>query len=141
MELDHEVKLLLVLLLIFSLAVTAILAALFTTHNVPTVGLIKTVGLKVDESNIDWGMLYPGNSTSKTIHVTNNGTLSELLIITTLNWQPNQVQNYMTLSSPQNLTVINRQQLIIVTLTLTISPAIQNITNFSFDVFLTGVQQ
>lgn len=103
-------------------------------HNV---GTIKTIGVTCDTTSIDWGLIDPGGSKDYTVHVRNPGTAPVTLTFGTSNWNPATAQSYMTLTWNYTGNQITSAW-VPVRFTLAVSPTVQNITSFSFDITIIG---
>lgn len=111
-------------------------------------GIIRTMGVgaygDISCSSsvlfVDWGTVEPGSMKNKTIYLRNEGNVAVTLFLYADNWNPSEVSNYMTLSWDYNNRTIDPLEVVQTTLTLSTSPAIEGITNFSFDIFI-GVNE
>jgi hypothetical protein len=113
-----------------------------------SVGNIKALGVGVywdsgcsqPVSSIDWGMVEPGAVKNVTIYIRNEGNAPITLSLQTSNWNPPNAADYISLSWNYNGQTINANQVIAVTLTLSISTNIQGITSFSFDIIISAIE-
>ena len=118
------------------------------TRTISNTGNVAAVGVGVfwdsgctnAVSSIDWGALEPGAATDVTIYVKNEGSIVVVLSMTTDNWNPASASSYMTLSWNRENYVLNSGSIVSAVLTLSISSGISGITNFSFDVTVTGTE-
>jgi len=88
-------------------------------------------------SNIDWGTMDPGESKTKTVYVKNETGKPDCFLVNIypLNIVPPEFAQYMTLTSDWLMfTLLQRNQIHALNLTLAISSSIHGITSFSFDV-------
>ena len=116
------------------------------TKTVPAAGTLSSVnvGVYVNEdclqncTSIDWGNLSPGGSTTRTIYVRNTGKFDVVLSLSTAGWMPPDASAYFTLSWNRADFVLNPDTSVLATLTLVVSPSVENITSFSFNVVITG---
>ena len=92
-------------------------------------------------TSIKWGILSPGDTKTITLYTRNEDNTSLVLTITTINWNPNNANQFLTLSCKQNNTTIEPQKTIKIQLTLQVSPNIKGIKDFSFDVVFEGKDQ
>jgi hypothetical protein len=83
---------------------------------------------------IDWGTIQPGSTVNVTVFVKNEGNQAISLNITAENWSPIETTSYMTFSSNYMGQTINVREILQVTLSLTTSSNIEEITSFSFDI-------
>jgi hypothetical protein len=102
------------------------------------IAVYRDSGCTTKVSNVPWGTLTPGSIGSYTIYVRNEGSIPLSLFFGTANWSPSNAANYMTLSSNYGGQTIAPNQVILVTLRLTVSQSISDISTFSFDIVLTG---
>ena len=122
--------------------------ALNSTQIVPSGGTITAVNVGVytnsactnNCTSIDWGTLSPGGSTTKTIYVKNTGTIPVTLSMTTANWSPSNANNFLTITWNRGNYVLAPGSSVSTVLTLTASPSAGSITNFSFDIVITGTE-
>jgi hypothetical protein len=145
----------LVLAIITMLLLTVILSGLIivgvsslyqTSSTISSVGTFKAIGIGVywDEAlasrvdTINWGALEPGTQKSFTIYIRNEGNIPLTLSISTSNWNPAAVSNYLTLTWSYGGQVINVATTAAVTLTLAVSESITGIYSFGFDITAVG---
>jgi len=105
------------------------------------VGVYWNSGCTNVTSTVSWGILSPGNSKNITLYVKNEGSVSVKLSLVAQNWNPTNAPNYMGLSWNCEGQIVNSGSVITATLTLSVSSGISEITNFSFDIVITGVEQ
>jgi hypothetical protein len=128
--------------------VVSALGALVATRTISNYGNVSAVGVGVywDSSctnmvlSIDWGALEPGASVDKTIYIKNEGSLTVLLGMTTDNWDPASALSYISLSWNRENYELNSGSIIQAVLTLSVSSSVSEITNFSFDIIITGTE-
>ncbi len=131
----------------------SVLAAdlLASSQRIQTSGSIaKTVNIGVysdsactqNLTNINWGSLAIGGSTTQTIWIKNLGNTRVRLNMTTDNWSSATARSYISLSWNVEGTTLNAASSVQATLTLTVSTAIAGtgITSFSFDIIITGTE-
>jgi hypothetical protein len=137
-----------ILAIVMVAMVTSVLGALVTTRKISNTGNIKATGVGVYSdssctnpvSSIDWGLLEPGSSKQYTIYVKNEGNVKLKLSVSVSNWNPQSASNYLTLSWNRENYVLNAGSSVSATLTLSVSSSISGITNFSFDIIITGTE-
>jgi len=91
-------------------------------------------------SSIDWGTLEPGLSKDITIHIRNEENEPLFLVLWTTNWNPSKSSKYMDLKWNYSARQIDPDEVLQITLTLSISRHIEGISNFSFDMVIRGSQ-
>jgi archaellum component FlaG (FlaF/FlaG flagellin family) len=119
---------------------------LSVNQTVPSSGIVTTVNVGVYQeyactnnlTSIDWGTLSPGDSTTQTIYIKNIGTQPITITMTKTNWNPTAANGPITLSWSPNDTTLNVGQVATATLTLDVSESISGITDFSFNIVITG---
>jgi uncharacterized repeat protein (TIGR01451 family) len=122
------------------------LGTLVATRTVSNTGSITAVGVGVYTSSacntalttITWGTLNPGNVTTYTMYVKNTGNVPVTLNMTVSNWNPSSASSYITLTWNQQNTVLPASQVATAVLTLSVSSSISGVSNFSFNVTITG---
>ena len=92
-------------------------------------------------NNINWGALTPGNSINQTIYLRNSGNKPITIFMTTENWSPINASTYLTLNWDKENTNLNPGQVTPASLTLTSESDINSLTDFNFDIIITGVEQ
>jgi hypothetical protein len=104
------------------------------------VAVYRDSGCTTKVSSVPWGSLTPGSTGSYSIYVRNEGSIPLSLFVDTANWSPSNAANYMILSSNYGGQTIEPNQVIQVTLRLTVFQSISGISTFSFDIVLTGTE-
>ena len=126
------------------IGVWALQSGMFRIRNHATV---KTVGVEVywdsaltqPVTEIDWGYLEPGENKTVRIYIKSISNVPSMLAMRTENWQPPEAEGYIGLSWSYNGIVLNPNDVLPVDLTLSVSPEISGVTNFSFDIVITAV--
>lgn len=135
-------------LFVFALmALATCVAALLTSETtVPSVGTVKTVGVRAFwdvnytsiVTEIDWGLVEPGYQVNATIYLRNEGNAPITLSLHTENWNPSNASNYITLGWDYTNQTVDPGTVNNVNLILVVSSNVTGITNFSFDIIITG---
>jgi len=123
-----------------------IFGLLTRTATVGSTGVVKSVGVGVywdsnctnQVKNITWGLAERGTSVNKTVYMRNEGNAEISLSLETMNWSPANASSYITLSWNYTGGKIQQDEVATVTLTLSVSPGTSGITNYSFDILITG---
>lgn len=110
------------------------------------IGSIKAVGVGVywDSScsdlvsSIDWGLVGSGATKNVAVYIMNEGSAPVTLSLETENWSPSNALDYMSLTWDYGGQVISVDGVVQVTLSLSVSEAIEGITDFSFDIVILG---
>jgi len=91
-------------------------------------------------TSINWGTLSPGQSKNVVVYVKNTGTVALTLALSTDGWSPAGAATYLALTWNYGGVQIQPNQVLAVTLTLTVSESIEGITDFSFTIYIAGTQ-
>lgn len=90
-------------------------------------------------TSLNWGTLMPGTSVTRTVYIRNQATMPmDSLSFSTKNYKPYLAQAYLSLEATPSTSTLNRNQAAKVNLTLTASPLIKFVNDFSFDVVVTA---
>jgi len=139
--------------LIIALAVAFLLGSVSTfavmewsqrVHNVARVkvvgvGIYKDINFTVSVTEIDWGIIEPGESKNFSAYIVNESNVPLTLTMRTENWSPLNASSFMTLSWDYNGTQIGVGGSVPVTLTLQVAQTVSGIESFSFDIVIVGV--
>lgn len=117
-----------------------------TSSTISSVGTFKAIGVGVYWDNsltnrvteINWGLLEPGDKKSFTIYISNEGNAPLTLSMSTSNWNPSSAVNYLTLTWSNTGQTINAGVTAQLTLTLTVSESVSGINSFNFDIIAVG---
>lgn len=113
---------------------------------IPNSATIGTIGVEAywDQecttpvTNLQWGILYLGDVKTSTFFLKNSGTQDEVLSMFVDAWQPVAAETYISLTWNRQETILPALTVINATFTLQVSPSIQDITNFSFNINIIG---
>ena len=92
-------------------------------------------------SSIDWGLIQADSNNTITVYIKNEGNSAASLSLETSNWTPSIALRYMSLNWNYSGQVLSEDQVIPLEITLTISPTIYGITNFSFIIIITASER
>lgn len=92
--------------------------------------------LEIDKSFIDWETLYPDSNGTEVISIKNAIPHSQTLSLATSAWNPANASDFLTLSWNYSGAALSSEMP--VELTLTVSPYIEGIENFTFNIIITG---
>lgn len=92
-------------------------------------------------NNIDWGILTPGDSITQTIYLKNSGNKPTTLYMNTKNWLPTNASYYLSLIWDKENSKLDPDQITLASLTLISEPEMESITDFDFDIIITGVEE
>lgn len=121
---------------------------LFGFRTVDSVGKVSGIGVGVykeaacinNVTEIDWGFMEPGASRGYTVYIRNEGNLPMTLNMTVNEWIPASATTYMTLSWNVEGNHVNPQAVVQAVLTLSVSPSVSGITDFSFEITIMGIE-
>ena len=124
----------------------AVTGDLFGSISLSNLGTVKAIGVRVywDSScgdlvgSIDWGLVEPGTTKNVTIYIGNEGSVPVTLSLALDNWSPSNAPDYISLTWDYGDQVISVDGVVQVTLSLSVSAAIEGITGFSFDIVIIG---
>jgi hypothetical protein len=117
---------------------------MFTLHST---GVVKGIGVGIywdsactnRVTSIDWGLAEPGTTQNKTSYIKNEGNANVTLTLQTSNWSPTSAATYISLGWTYAGQTISVNQVVQVTLRLTIASNVTGITTFSFDITISAV--
>ena len=90
-------------------------------------------------TSIDWGELSPGGTATKTIYIKNTGNKPLVLQGKADNWNPTEAKGPIVVGWNRENDSIDSGQTLQAVLTLSVSPTISGITDFSVDIVITGL--
>lgn len=90
-------------------------------------------------NSLNWGFIDPNSNNNLTINVRNECNSAVSLRLTSANWIPSNASNYMSLSWNYSGQILKPNEVIPIKLTLTVSPTICEITDFSLETIITTV--
>lgn len=107
---------------------------------------VKTIGVEVywnkryskKVTNINWGSRRPRTVKKRTIYIRNEGVTDCTLALKTKNWAPRSASQHIFLDWNAEGKRLSPSEVVEATLTLNVSPRIREITNFSFNIVITG---
>jgi hypothetical protein len=140
------ITLMLLTVILSRLIIVGVSSLYQTSSTISSVGTFKAIGIGIywDDAltsrvdTINWGALEPGTQKSFTIYIRNEGNMPLTLSISTSNWNPAAVSNYLTLTWSYSGQVINAATTAVLTLTLAVSESITGIYSFGFDITAVG---
>lgn len=128
---------------------TLISGVVISSQSISSGGVITSLNVEIFNdnnctqpcNNIAWGSLTPGDSINQTIYIKNCGNKPITVIMTTENWSPTNASSYLTLSWDKENSNLNPNQIIQASLILTAESDITSITEFDFDIIITGIEE
>jgi len=91
-------------------------------------------------SSINWGTISPGGTATYTVYVKNTGTVALTLTFTTGSWSPASASTYFTLTWSYTGSQINSNAVVPITFTLSLSQSVTGVSDFQFQITITGTQ-
>jgi len=121
---------------------------IFGSRTINNAGNVNTIGVGVywealcanEVSTINWNYVEPGSTQNTTIYIRNEGTIPMTLNMTTSNWSSLQASAYIMLNWNREGNQVNPNAVLETVLTLTVSSNVTEISSFSFDITITGIQ-
>ena len=117
---------------------------LLTTNTVTNVSAVDSYGVGVywnqtcreteKVKNITWGDLSPGSLKNIPVYIRNEEKEPMFLRKNTTNWDPVNASKYMTLLWDYSGRRMNPGEVLQITLTLSVSPDVEGISSFRFDI-------
>jgi hypothetical protein len=104
------------------------------------VGVFKDSSCASPCEYIDWGTLTPGSTEKYDVYVLNKDVVPIYLIMSTANWSSSQASYYLTLRWNYAGQRIDPGDVLQLTLALSVSPSIKDVSEFSFDILIAGSQ-
>jgi len=119
---------------------------LVTSESVRTSGILATANLGVYSdsactqslSAIDWGLVTPGATVSRTVYVKNLGTAQVTLSLSASSWNPAAANGPVSMSWNRQEAALTSGQVTSATLMLSVSSGVSGFTSFSVDAVITG---
>jgi len=135
-----------VLALVVSALILSTFLLLMTTKTVTNVSAVEGNGVGVywDSSctnevlSIGWGTLTPGSMKDIVVYIRNEVEEPIYLILNTTNWNPLKASDYLALKWDYSGQRMNPDEILQITLTLSVSNYIEGISSFSFDIIING---
>ena len=102
------------------------------------VGMYQDPALTVPLTEINWGVLEPGEEKNYTAYIENDSNVPITLVLTTDNWSAGNASNFIALTWDYDGQLLGVDGFVEVTFTLAVDPAISGIDAFSFDIVIVG---
>jgi hypothetical protein len=121
-------------------------AALQWTARIPTtaqlkllgVGVYKDVSFTIPVTEIDWGMVEPGENKTYSVYIKNESNVPITLTMYTEGWNPSEAASSIMLTWDCDGSRIDVDTSIGATFTLTVGPATSGFRSFSFTAVIVG---
>ena len=113
----------------------------------PNIGIYEDSNCTSSLSYINWGSLEPGMARNVTMYIRNEGTGGTSLSLSTTNWQPANISDYMNLTWTHGGRALLPHEVFTVTLTLWSSASpdfaeyliAYDVRDFSFDIVINAI--
>ena len=123
-----------------------VVSSLQTNKTIGSSGSIRAIGVGVYSDSgcttplksLNWGTISPNSTQNIMCYVKNTGNTTLTLSMSASNWNPANCTKFMTISWNLQNATLNAGQNKQAAFTLAVSPSIQGITNFSFNVTIIG---
>jgi hypothetical protein len=102
------------------------------------IGIYQNFACTTELTTVPWGTLQPGGSQQVVCYIKNEGSSPTTLSLQTDNWTPGTATNYLSLDWDYNGASLNADDVVTVTLTLSVDSGITGITTFGFDIIIAG---
>ncbi len=102
------------------------------------IGVYSNLACSSALTSLPWGTLSPGESSSITCYIKNEGNTETSLSLAVDNWSSTAAQTYLNVDWDYNEAAISPDQIVAVILTLSVDSNIQGVDTFSFDVTIIG---
>ena len=127
--------------------ILSVSAAVYYSITVQSRGKIKGIGVgiyanaeaSIVVSEIDWGILEPGESKNVTVYIKNEGNVVANLTMYTEAWTPPEAEESIQLTWDYDGTPLGISDIRCVTFTLLIDASIIGINDFSFDIIVMAI--
>jgi hypothetical protein len=153
MQLKRAALIPLIALIFTAIALSAVTAGvLIAQQNVPAQGHLASgittntvnVGVFIDPqattlcTDIDFGNLNSGNIVTKTLYIKNTGNITETLSMTVTDWNPPTATSSIFLTWDQENAKLQAGAIVPATLTLNIAADTGDISDFNFNIVISG---
>ena len=102
------------------------------------IGAYSNLACTTPQTSISWGALEKGDSTTVTIYIRNEGDSPLTLSLSTSDWNPPSIDDYLTLSWNYNNQPINPNAVVQINLTLSVDPDAPAVSNFGVNLLIVG---
>jgi uncharacterized repeat protein (TIGR01451 family) len=102
------------------------------------VGVYEDISCTIPVSEINWGMLEPGQTVNLTVYIRNEGNTAINLTIYSEDWSPANASNFIAFTCDYDGRQLSANDLVIVNFALSVSSEIHDIDTFSFSIVIAG---
>lgn len=90
---------------------------------------------------IDWGFIDPGETLNRTFYIQNKGNYPHVILtMNVTDWVPEIAESYLNMTWTMENIVIDKDSIYPFTLSLSCAPDVQNFTDYSNDIWITGTK-
>ena len=136
------------LLLVATITVATVVSSGVVQRRIPSTGKVFIVSLGVDVfwdpecsnqvSEVDWGVLEPGDMKNVSVYVKNTGNKALILSMNTTDWAPATAETYIAVAWDAEGAQLSEGGVLKVSITLSVSTGVSGITDFQFSIVITG---
>jgi hypothetical protein len=102
------------------------------------IGIYSDAAASIPCSSIDWGALNPGSAITRTIYIKNLSAADQTLTLSTSGWSPSSAPNVLTLTWNKEGSRLAAASTTAATFTLTVAQNPVGVTNFNFNIIISG---
>jgi hypothetical protein len=108
------------------------------TTNTVNLALFSDANASVPLSNVEWGSISAGTTSTKTIYIKNTGNVAETLSLSGAQWNPVSASTVLTLSWNKESVSLTAGQVVAATLSLTVAADPGDLDSFSLNIVVSG---
>lgn len=141
-------KNMMIALIVISFSIVTAVSIGLTQRSIPSKGTVyvKVLGVEVywdpectsAVTEIDWGVLKPSDSSTKTLYVKNTGNAAVTLSMATENWSPASAGIFITITWDAEEITLDVGAALAARIILSVSAEISGISDFSVDIVIAG---
>jgi len=102
------------------------------------IGVYKDAACTAQVSQIDWGVLEPGNNKTVTVYIRNESNVPVTLTLETADWNPANATQVVSLTWDQENAQVNPASVVSANLTLHVAAETSGLSTFTFTIIITG---
>lgn len=106
--------------------------------DVASIGVYRDAGCTIHVKSMEWGFIQPGDSVESTVYIRNEASETVKLSMDTIGWAPPSASDHISLDWDYADTLLGSGDTVQITLTLTVSPTITGVDDFSFVTIITA---
>jgi hypothetical protein len=120
----------------------------FFSPPIQSTGTIRGIGITIFQGstctqelyNISWGAFIPGDNKTTLVYVKNTNTTTVTLAFITQNFNQIETETFLSLSWDYQNTILLQNDILPLSLTLTVDPTITNVTTFNFEIVIIATE-